>query len=555
MADRAAQAWLNAGDRLRAIPLFEQIGRFAEAAEAALKEGLRDRATKNFYSAAVAEYERNDYLKAAQLFEKAMEFERAGTIYQNVRRIEDALRCFERAGKSERIEELIAELDPQQLLMRGDSCVALVLRCTELMRRQGKALEGAAILEKVGEFVRAAEIYEEIGSFDKAGEAYFKAGQLDKAEKAYGQVSDPERVAEFMARLAIQRGDWKAAGQYYLEAGKLTQAVDAFKRAKDYLSAAQVYEQSKRYLMAAEMYAAAKELRSAAEAYAKGHDWRNAAECFEVVGDLPQAIKAYAAAGDYFRAGKLAVANKEFDAAIEYLQRVPPSSPDWKLSTGFLGVAFYNLGRTEMARELFQRVADSIAPAGETLPILYAYGCLLADEGNPEAVAVLRRILAVNANYEDVRERITRYEEQLKQSSTRPPVGFAPQAPQGTPYPPIAGVFPTVNIGATTQTHYAFQRPITQVPDTRFGDEGRYQIISELGRGGMAIVYRAFDTHLEREVALKTFPLSRHSGPGREDVFLREARLIARLSHPNIVTIYDCGHMNYLYYIAMEYVP
>ncbi len=555
MADRAAQAWMNAGERLKAIPLFEQVGMFAEAAEAALKEGLRERATKNFYAAGVAEYERNNYLKAAQLFEKAMEFERAGTIYQNIGRVEDALRCYERGGNSDRIEALLGELDPQQLVMRGDSCISLVLRCTELMRRQNKASEAAAILEKVGEFIRAAEIYEELGAFDKAGEAYFQAGQLDKAEKAYEKVSDRVKAAEFMAKLAVQRGDWKAAGQHYVEAGKLTQAVDAFKRAKDYMSAAQVYEQGKRYLMAAEMYASAKELRLAAEAYAKGHDWRNAAECFEVVGDLPQAIRAYASAGDYFRAGKLAIANKEYDTAVEYLQRVPPSSPDWKHATGFLAVAFYNQGRPEMAREMFQRVVDSIVPAGETLPILYAYGCLLADEGNPEAVSVLRRILAVNANYEDVRERINRAEELLKQSSTRPGFGFAPQAPQATPFPPMTGVYPTVNVGASTQTHYGFQRPITQVPETRFGEEGRYQIISELGRGGMAVVYRAFDTHLEREVALKTFPLSRHSGPGREDVFLREARLIARLSHPNIVTIYDCGHMNYLYYIAMEYVP
>jgi tetratricopeptide (TPR) repeat protein len=555
LPDRAAHAWLRAGERLKAIPLFEQVELFAEAAEACLKEGLRDRAAKNFRAAGIIEYERNNYTKAAQYFEKAMEFERAGTIYQNIGRIEDALRCYERGGATDKIEALIAGLDPQQLIMRGESCVELVKRCAELLRKQGKRIEAAELLEKAGDFVRAAEIYEEAQAWDRAGEAYFQAGLLDRAEKAYDNVADRQRVAEFFARIAIQNGDWKTAGQRFLDAGKLTQAIDAFKRAKDYLSAAKVYEESKRYLMAAEMYAAAKEIKLAGDAYAKGHDWRNAAECYEVVGELPLAIKSYASAGDYFRAGKLAVLNNEYDVAVDYLQRVPPSSPDWKLATGFLGVAFYRQGRLEMAREMFQRVTDSIVPAGETLPILYVYGCLLADEGNPEAVAVFRRILAVNANYEDVRDRINQVEEQLKQSSSRPAFSQFSQPPQPTPYPSMPGVYPTVNIGASTQTHYGFQRPITQVPETRFGEEGRYQIISELGRGGMAIVYRAFDTHLEREVALKTFPLSRHSGPGREDVFLREARLIARLSHPNIVTIYDCGHMNYLYYIAMEYVP
>jgi tetratricopeptide (TPR) repeat protein len=554
IADRAARAWMKAGQRLKAIPLFEEAALHAEAGEAALKEGLRDRATKNFRLAAVDEYERNNYLRAAQLFEKALEFERAGDVYRNIGRFEDALRCYERAAATPKIEKLVSQLDTQQLLMQGESCLDLVRRCAELLRKQGKPLEGATLLEKANEFVRAAEIYEEAQAWDRAGEAYFQAGQFDRAEKVYANVTEPARVAEFRARIAVQRGDWRMAGQCYLEAGKQNQAIDAFKRAKDYLGAAQVYEQSERYLSAAEMYAAGKEIRLAAEAYAKGHDWRNAAECFEVVGDLPQAIKAYASAGDYFRAGKLAVLTNDLEAAVEYLQRVPPSSPDWKLATGFLGVAFYRQGRLELAHEMFQRIGDGIVPSGETLPILYAQGCLLADEGNPEAVAVLRRILAVDVNYEDVKERIPRVEEQLRRASSRPPFSY-PQTPQPTPFAVPPQVFPTVNVGAPTQTNYGFQRPITQVTETRFGQEGRYQIISELGRGGMAIVYRAFDTHLEREVALKTFPLSRHSGPGREDVFLREARLIARLSHPNIVTIYDCGHMNYLYYIAMEYVP
>jgi len=552
-AGRAARAWLRAGERLKAIPLFEQAEMFLDAADAASREGLRDRATKNYRLAAEQTYRENNFARAAQLFEKAMDYLRAGDIYQNLHRTEDALRCYEKAQNTAKIEALVATIDPQQLLLKGEECLEMIHRCAELMRRQGKLLEGAALLEKANDFVRAAEIYEEAGAWDRAGEAYLQAGQLERAERVYCKVDNPQRVAEFLARVAVQRGDWQTAGQRFLEADKLTQAVDAFKRAKDYASAARVYEKSKRFLMAAEMYAAAKEIKLAAEAYAKGHDWRNAAECFEACGEYMQAIQAYAAAGDFFRAGKLAVAMESFDSAVEYLQRVPPTSPDWKIATGFLGVAFYKQGRREMAREMFQRVGDSIVPTGETLPILYAYGCLLGEDQNPEAVAVLRRILAVDARYADVSERISQLEEMLRKTSSHSGSGFQ-SAPQMTPFDAYPSPYPTVNIGSSTQTHYGFQRPITQMPQTRFGEEGRYQIISELGRGGMAIVYRAFDTHLEREVALKTFPLSRHAGPGREEVFLREARLIARLSHPNIVTIYDCGHMNYLYYIAMEYV-
>ena len=86
---------------------------------------------------------------------------------------------------------------------------------------------------------------------------------------------------------------------------------------------------------------------------------------------------------------------------------------------------------------------------------------------------------------------------------------------------------------------------------------GRYEVKSELGRGGMGIVYRAFDPMLEREVALKILPPKKLS-KDLIDRFLREARAVARLDSPNIVKIYDIGEHpdgdNKIYYIAMEFI-
>lgn len=83
---------------------------------------------------------------------------------------------------------------------------------------------------------------------------------------------------------------------------------------------------------------------------------------------------------------------------------------------------------------------------------------------------------------------------------------------------------------------------------------GRYRILGELGRGAMGVVYRAVDPMIEREVALKT--LHAELPPdiaGEVRVrFLREARSAGRLSHPNIVTIYDVGEDGGAAYIAME---
>jgi serine/threonine protein kinase len=84
---------------------------------------------------------------------------------------------------------------------------------------------------------------------------------------------------------------------------------------------------------------------------------------------------------------------------------------------------------------------------------------------------------------------------------------------------------------------------------------GRYSTERELGRGGMATVYLARDEELHRPVAVKV--LAEHLGA--DDTFrarfLREARLAGRLSHPNIVQVYDVGDADGRPFIVMEYVP
>jgi len=86
---------------------------------------------------------------------------------------------------------------------------------------------------------------------------------------------------------------------------------------------------------------------------------------------------------------------------------------------------------------------------------------------------------------------------------------------------------------------------------------GRYEVIDEIGHGAMGTVCRARDPLIERTVAIKTVAIAelRQDGAETETRFLREAQSAGRLSHPNIVTIYDVGETDGLAYIAMEYLP
>jgi beta-lactam-binding protein with PASTA domain len=85
--------------------------------------------------------------------------------------------------------------------------------------------------------------------------------------------------------------------------------------------------------------------------------------------------------------------------------------------------------------------------------------------------------------------------------------------------------------------------------------DGRYHVVSKLARGGMATVYEAVDSRLDRTVALKVM----HPGLAEDDEFvsrfIREAKSAARLSHPNVVAVFDQGADDGHVFLAMEYVP
>ncbi|HRQ25163.1 MAG TPA: serine/threonine-protein kinase, partial [Anaerolineales bacterium] len=83
---------------------------------------------------------------------------------------------------------------------------------------------------------------------------------------------------------------------------------------------------------------------------------------------------------------------------------------------------------------------------------------------------------------------------------------------------------------------------------------GRYHLLEKIGEGGMAVVYKALDTTLQRHVAVKVIlPYREHSGKFLAR-FKREARALARLSHPNILKIFDYGEFDNQPYLVMEYI-
>src|SRR5829696_3385973 len=128
----------------------------------------------------------------------------------------------------------------------------------------------------------------------------------------------------------------------------------------------------------------------------------------------------------------------------------------------------------------------------------------------------------------------------------------APETPENLSatgdFPVLTGPDPTLTVGGG-----APREGPPPVDSLRSAVPG-YEILSELGRGGMGVVYLARQLGLDRPVALKMILSGEHAGPAERDRFRREAQAVAALQHSNIVQIYDVGEAQGRPYLAFEYV-
>jgi eukaryotic-like serine/threonine-protein kinase len=111
-----------------------------------------------------------------------------------------------------------------------------------------------------------------------------------------------------------------------------------------------------------------------------------------------------------------------------------------------------------------------------------------------------------------------------------------------------------LDLTATTPTGVRVDADITEIDMVRQELNEEYEILDELGRGGMAIVFKAKEKQLDREVAIKVLPFSLAFDKEFVERFQREARTSARLEHPNIIPIYRVGKSGRIIYFVMKFL-
>lgn len=417
----------------------------------------------------------------------------------------------------------------------------------------------------------------------EAGRAFEALGQTSKALKAYEQGGCTRPHAELLLHLgkrdqakkvARDGGAWQLYAEMCQDEGDIEEAAVAFERAGQVYLAGGCYASLDRPLDAARCYLAAGMEAEAVQQLSASEE-PEAAEILdraihhavlqtgptglslELQNAVERGVQLWLAQGQADKAFRLAVSTERFRLAVpvarDYLEPSVEAAEICARAGEHLVAAdlYAKLGDTrrealaraehamrrgakEEAAEHFEtaeewaEAADQWAAVGQT-----GRAAELFDKaGDPLAAAQMRG---------------------TDPGSLYPSALPEPEVGEGATVPSVSapGIPSTVPAGAPTRKPAELQVP----PETVSPQEPeRYRILEELGRGGMGVVYRAEDVVLQREVAYKEVSEHLIGVLVEAESLLLEARAAARLSHPNIVQIFDAGRKGKGFYVVMELV-
>jgi tRNA A-37 threonylcarbamoyl transferase component Bud32 len=339
-------------------------------------------------------------------------------------------------------------------------------------------------------------------------------GDLSAAARALERDGQTQVAHLILARLHQERGQNQTAAEHYETAGRPLEAAELYQAADQCEQAAELFEQADQFARAAEMWRAAGQHTRAGEAYERANRLDAAVECYREAGDVSHWAAALERSGAPLDAARVAIDHDDWGRAIRSLQLVTESDPAYITATQLLIDAFQRAGHLDMALSKTEELVNSQGIELVPLESCDRLATLLEEaEEFERSLSVLEVMRRRDAGYPNVATRIEELRKQIHQEATT-----------GT-QPPVADLF---------------------------GSGFRYEILEEVGHGGMGVVYRARDRRLGRVVALKRLPEKLRNHPKAVALFLREARSAAVLNHPNIVTVYDVGQENDLLYITME---
>jgi hypothetical protein len=585
---RQADACRAAGNQDKAARLYAQAGAFHQAARAAIEVGDEGRAVECSLRAALGHvpdnYSRAGALQAAELLsggghhslalglfelagadrqaaESAQQlhrWSRAAHLYERARLYAHAAACYDRAGQ---LDAALRMLEIESERLRRNSRAgpdeeisgrlgAVEVSRADLLRRLNRTSEAAEILHSVKPTPATVGLLEEAGRIGEAIEACLKLGDGERAARLLRK--DPDLDRRLVARVYLGFGRPLEAGNIFAAAGLAREAAEAYEAGGDWPKAGSRWEAAQDHARAAQAYQQAGRNRDAARCFVAAGEPLRAAACCVNAGDHAGAAELFLKGGQPMSAATSLQTAGDRAGAARALMLLQPGDADFAKATLTLipvlleeGLAGQALRRTrqlrpgdqDVARQRLYQAAQSFEARGRTALAEELYhGLLELAPGDPGPVRRLREIAARRHSAAAVPT-----PDRPQQSARAAPA--AARAPEGASAVPAAADAPAPSSAD----------PIRAFPGLAAGQllAGRYELLGELGSGGMARVYKAHDRELNELVAIKTL-LGLDNDEEDAERLLREAQICRKITHPNVVRVFDLGRYQGGIFITME---
>jgi serine/threonine-protein kinase len=506
----AAELYAQARDFNAAAFAFRRGKQFGKACE------MYERA-RNFVAAAEMSLETHQVFKAAELYERGQQLESAVGLYLKTHNYAAALRCLEAMRRE--LESLKSGPKATEARRQDD---ALCERCGEVAMLLGEPLRAAGFFEDAGAQRKAAGAYRRAGELLQAARMLVELEEYGGAEELIRDLPGGGGDSELQAEILIGLKRYVEAAELLLKAGYLRRAAECYEKGRAWTTAAELYLKLGEPLKAAPLFerGGGSDRRRAAEAYAAGGEIDAAAQLYEALGDMEAAVGLLMSRGQVVSAAALLRKQGETTRAVSLLREVKHDSAQLVESRLALGRLLLELNRPAEAIEALE---DAIGerPTARDLEACYllgqAYERMHRDQ---DAITAYRRVEELVPGYADVAERRARLE-QAREAGRR-----------------------SAN----------FERMLADMvrSEGRVGD--RYRVVRRLGAGGMGQVLQAYDEKLDEMVAIKFLTPTMTDNSVNLKRFILELKLARKISHPNVIKVFDYGEWEGVSFISMELI-
>ncbi len=559
---------LGAGEMLRqagllhdAFPLLIKAKAWQQAAEVALELGRTEEAAALFrrlggrhLGDAARILRQAGHLDPAQQADQGF----AAWLMQN-ERYDEAIEAWVRAGELTKATKAAALAIQENRLKASHTSFRVALRAAEEIRDHRCA---AQLHELQSSWANAAQAWRLAGDHRRAAQDYRRAGNLSEAARAEVAAGRPreaallevEKVRRLLEKLrlrtaqgAVASGDRdRLEGEIQQELATLTPKLAELglrDELIELLNAAGRVDEAVERLVAAGDEAAAAELARETE------QWARAGELLERLERFGEASDVFELGGDLERAAAAAEHGLEFERALHIYRSLgrPREAARCLAGLGYLQEALKELHRVGEIGAACLLLRANPGPVPDIPDIIVEMALWLqANESVEQAIGCLQRAVrgvALRPNRLDPAVALARL--LLAVGETAAARGHVERVLAYDYGHPGALVLRREIDAAISARDTAPKDSATTT------GERRYEILSELGRGGMGVVYRARDARLERDVAIKVL---RTTVPEEVQRLEQEAKLAATLNHPGIVTVFDFEPGFDGYFIAMELV-